>query len=277
MPLISGNQKNSENKKSDYIVVNNCGYYKDLEYTYYTARPNGRSDYQLIYIKKGCGKFKIDGTTTILSQGDLVIYHPFEPQFYTYYSDNVEHESYWIHFAGKSVEKLLRSANLWDKTIYKIGNNSEICELILKMVKEFQLENKNYDVFNTGYFLQVIAILSRLTEQSENTVYKNLRRLEVVLDDMHNNFQNNKNVDDYAKMCYLSTSRFTHMFKECFGMSPIAYRKQIRVKQAKQLLKNTSLSVREISEIVGFGDSLYFSRIFKNSTGYSPNEYRNLK
>ena len=275
MSLISGNPQNGKKKTNDYLCINNCGYYKELEYNYYTERPNGRSDYQLIYIKHGCGKFIFNGTETTLSQGDLIIYHPYEPQFYTYYSDSTKHESYWIHFAGTTVESLLRSANIWDETVYKIGKNSEICELIIKMVKEFQLQNINYDIYSAGYFLQIISIISRITEQNENTLYKNIRRLEIVLDDMHNNFQNNKNADDYAEMCYLSTSRFTHIFKECFGVSPMAYKKQIRINQAKQLLKDTSLSVLEISEIVGFNDSLYFSRIFKKSTGYSPNEYRN--
>lgn len=276
MRLISGMQGDSVNNELDNIVVTHCGYYKDLDCNYYTWRPNGRPDYQLIYIKKGCGLFRIDGEKMLLSQGNLIIYKPYEPQSYTYYADAVNHESYWIHFMGNGVEKLLRSANLWNKKIYRIGNNAEICELTLKMVKEFQLKNKNYDIYNTGYFLQILAIISRQIEDAPNARCKNLARLEIVIEDMYDNFQDEKSADDYAKMCYLSTSRFTHMFKDCFGMAPMTYKKKIRIEQAKRFLKNTSLSVKEISEKVGFCDSLYFSRVFKQMTGCSPKEYKKL-
>ena len=47
------------------------------------------------------------------------------------------------------------------------------------------------------------------------------------------------------------------------------------MKKAKELLKNSTLSVTEIAARTGYGDSNYFSRIFKKSCGKTPREYRN--
>jgi len=48
----------------------------------------------------------------------------------------------------------------------------------------------------------------------------------------------------------------------------------LRIESAKSLLISSHLSVSQISEQVGYPDPLYFSRVFKKSTGMSPKEYR---
>ena len=48
----------------------------------------------------------------------------------------------------------------------------------------------------------------------------------------------------------------------------------LRMEDAKKKQKNESLSVREISETLGFTDQHYFSRIFKETTGMTPKEDR---
>lgn len=67
---------------------------------------------------------------------------------------------------------------------------------------------------------------------------------------------------------------FIRCFKDFTGSSPQAYLTDMRIEQAKDLLSNTSFQIAEIAELVGYSDPLYFSRIFKKKTGYSPNEYK---
>ena len=77
------------------------------------------------------------------------------------------------------------------------------------------------------------------------------------------NFGYNKN--------YLTT-----LFSECFGMSPGQYVVKKRIELAKEIIDRAGdLKIKEISERVGYNDSLYFSRVFKVQTGYSPREYAN--
>lgn len=65
-------------------------------------------------------------------------------------------------------------------------------------------------------------------------------------------------------------------FKQIYRKSPIDYLIGIRLDQAKRLLLDTNLSVRDISEDVGYSDYYYFSRIFKKHIGVSPVKFRLL-
>lgn len=53
---------------------------------------------------------------------------------------------------------------------------------------------------------------------------------------------------------------------------------KLRIEKAKKLMETQpELSIKDICSIVGYYDQHYFSRIFKNITGYSPSEYRKLQ
>ena len=65
-----------------------------------------------------------------------------------------------------------------------------------------------------------------------------------------------------------------HTFTKHLGVSPINYVINKRIQEAKNLLATTSYSIRDIASIVGFGNSSYFSQMFKKVTGISPKSYR---
>ena len=65
-----------------------------------------------------------------------------------------------------------------------------------------------------------------------------------------------------------------HSFTKQIGVSPINYLITKRISEAKNLLKTTNYSIRDISSIVGFSTSSYFSQMFKKVTGLSPKEYK---
>ena len=76
-----------------------------------------------------------------------------------------------------------------------------------------------------------------------------------------------------ADYCKLSQSSFSHMFKDRMGMSPMHYLNYQRIEKAKDFLLSNSMTISNISRLVGFDDPLYFSRVFKKYTGASPQAY----
>jgi len=72
----------------------------------------------------------------------------------------------------------------------------------------------------------------------------------------------------------MSYSGFRSKFKSETGLSPRQFQLQIRINRAKDMLKQTNLSISEISDILAFCSLFYFSRIFRDKTGFPPNEYR---
>ncbi len=79
-------------------------------------------------------------------------------------------------------------------------------------------------------------------------------------------------LDELAQMANTCPSNLEKVFRKCYGTTPIAYRNQLRVNRAKQLLDG-GLSIGETAEKVGFADLCYFSRVFKRATGITPGEY----
>lgn len=80
---------------------------------------------------------------------------------------------------------------------------------------------------------------------------------------------------DLAKKCFYNPSYFSRVFKECFGKTLTDYIQEVRIEKAKELLKNSDMSVNRIASYVGYNDKTQFYRVFKKySDDISPNLYR---
>ena len=99
-------------------------------------------------------------------------------------------------------------------------------------------------------------------------------RLLAILYHIQQNLSQKILVDDLAHIACLSRSRFLHYFKECMGISPMAYLRQQRIKQAQTMLSIEDRSISEIAEAVGFVNTFHFSRTFKEVAGIPPTEFR---
>jgi len=81
-------------------------------------------------------------------------------------------------------------------------------------------------------------------------------------------------VEEIAASAGLSRHHFSRVFEASLGVSPAAYLKGLRLKEAARLLQMEALSVKEIADACGFGDSSYFCRVFRESFGISPEGFR---
>ena len=77
-----------------------------------------------------------------------------------------------------------------------------------------------------------------------------------------------------AGECGLSHAQFIRLFRESFGQTPSEYIVSMRLRRAMELLSQTELSVKRISEICGFENQYYFSNFFKSRVGCAPSAYR---
>jgi len=71
-----------------------------------------------------------------------------------------------------------------------------------------------------------------------------------------------------------SYSKLRHVFAGQVGVPPSRYHLNLRVEEAKRLLRETALSVQEIAERTGFSDPNHFSALFSRKTGLSPTRFR---
>ena len=81
-------------------------------------------------------------------------------------------------------------------------------------------------------------------------------------------------MDDLAERFYINKFYLTRVFKEQFGLSVTSYLVQLRLTQAKRLLRFTDWSMEAVAAECGLHDANYFARLFKKIEGITPGEYR---
>lgn len=81
-------------------------------------------------------------------------------------------------------------------------------------------------------------------------------------------------VAELARQAGYSPDHFTRVFQQVLNQSPQAYIVQQRVSRAQQLLLESSLTVTQIADVLGYESVYFFSRQFKEKTGLSPSAYR---
>lgn len=93
---------------------------------------------------------------------------------------------------------------------------------------------------------------------------------------MQNRYASQMSLQSIAATFDISMRTINRNFKKATGKSPMQYLQQVRIDNAKELLKTTNLSIAEVAFSVGYPDSSYFSALFKKLISLSPKEYRRL-
>lgn len=97
---------------------------------------------------------------------------------------------------------------------------------------------------------------------------------ETIREYIRNNYMKEISMQDAARMMNYSDAYFCKLFKQCFDQNFTSYLTGFRVNEAKKLLRDRSISVKDVSMQVGYYDSNYFAKVFKRITGMIPSEYR---
>lgn len=270
MSLIS-----TEAISNDYLSVNSCGICRLYDNDAGSFRPNGRVDYHLLYIAEGCCYVTVNGETKEAPAGAVVVYLPNQPQDYRFYKKD-KSVSYFIHFSGTACQDIFKDMCLDQSNIYFIGKSITLEKMFNLLVDEYRQPFKFSKYRMAGLLLDILSLIGR---KNSNMLYGNPdinQKFAQICKQMADNFTKDMAVKDYADMCNLSESRFSHLFSEIIGTSPKQYIIKLRIEAAKELLINSELSVLQVGESVGFFNQNYFSRIFKKQTGFSPVQYRVL-
>jgi len=89
------------------------------------------------------------------------------------------------------------------------------------------------------------------------------------------NFNKDVTLEETASHCRLSSFYFSKLFKKRKKLTFIDYLTNRRIEEARKLLSETNLSIKEISQKVGYNDPNYFTRVFKRVLSTSPTSFRN--
>jgi transcriptional regulator GlxA family with amidase domain len=91
---------------------------------------------------------------------------------------------------------------------------------------------------------------------------------------LERNFSNDVKLEVVAADIGMSPRNFSRRFKQATGDTPSLYLQRVRMEAARDLLRNTALSVAEVAYRVGYADLSYFSKVFKRYEGCLPHVFR---
>lgn len=128
----------------------------------------------------------------------------------------------------------------------------------------------------TEYKTKFGAFLLRLSEQigEQYDTNKSRQKMQAAVDYIRENYAKELNMAVVSNYISMNYSLFSYSFKQYTGSNFVNFLKNIRMEEAKRLLKDTDLKVSAISRRVGYDNEKHFMKTFKMSCGVSPSEYR---
>lgn len=121
--------------------------------------------------------------------------------------------------------------------------------------------------------------LSRIMVRFTDCVFNlaDVKHVDVIykaMDYIKKNYMRKITLEEVASYVYLSSSYFSKIFKDEMKLNFNSYLNQVRIEMSKKLLTDDSIPLVDISNLVGYEDQSYFSKVFKKIVGVTPGKYR---
>ncbi len=246
----------------------NCAGRFFTECEFVTDNREGRLDYYLLYILEGRLKLFTPVGEVDCEGGDFILFKPATPYKYSHGKEAPLHYA-WVHFTGRDVEEILSEYNLpVFPTVGSVLDGGGVTPRINTFLDACAERTLYKEAELQILFNRLLLSIARSVSG------ENKRLLKKSVSYINSYYNAEIKIPSLAKMENLSVSRYNALFREVMGLSPTEYIIRTRCAFASELLRSTSLSIGEISSMVGYSDAHFFSRIFKKSVGKSPTLYR---
>lgn len=229
--------------------------------------------YLLHYIVKGKGRFICDGREYELKRGNAFL---ITGEKGGYYEADKEDPWYyiWINISGDMADSFLKSIALSRESPIYTTSKPDVIEGHFEKLLEIRGENS---FLLSGAMFTLMGEMIRCSDTKAEQVKKSTEEyVRMCKNYISVNAYRRISVETLCDYVGLEHSYLYRLFMNSEGMSPCSYIIEYKLKRAKQLLKETKLSVGEIASSVGYEDGLAFSKLFAKKTGVSPTEYRRI-
>ena len=185
-------------------------------------------------------------------------------------------EYVWLAFSGLKAPELLSLAGLGCDSPLYTGSDPGKQRLMRDEMLYIVNHNDASPLHLTGHLYLFLDALRESSDQRKDIagIKSKESYANAAVTFIEQNYQRDIGVEDIAGFCGLNRSYFGKIFKDIMAVTPQEFLIQYRMAKACQLLKNSSLSIGDISARVGYPSQLHFSRAFKKVHGLSPRQWR---
>lgn len=240
--------------------------------TNYNFSGEKHSYWELTYVDKGELLTTIDGVSYHLKQGDLIFYAPM--QFHTQSTFEKISSSYLtINFKMN-----FNHADLLCNKIFSIQRDSYF--IVTRLIEELSNNNLYSDDLSLCYLKELIIQMLRLDNShfhSKPTTHMQQTYENELLNDIllyiDDNIYEKISVSTLCEHFCISTSMLHSLFRKNMNNTAKNYINELKLSKSKELIRNSTHTLSEISEMLGFSSIHYFSKKFKSYFNISPTEY----
>ena len=215
----------------------------------------------IFLVKNGKGCFKFNDSAIDFCPGSLIF--GFKDEAYTVES-NDKCEYMYISFSGNRSQSLMHRFGISEYSRVFSGFDGLIPLWYDSLSRASQL---NIDLTAEGILLYTFSRLNGITTKQNNLINQIIELSEEKFSDSE------LSLTSLSEELGYNTKYLSHFFKEKMGVGYSEYLRNIRIKYAVSLLEHGIDSVKNVALLSGYSDPLYFSTVFKKSTGLSPKEY----
>ncbi len=246
---------------------------------------------ELVVIVSGKGMHHTEGEKYPIGSGDVFVIAPERPHRYSdtekLYLINILFDAGRLglplqdlrnlpgYHALFKVEPQLRKQHRFRSRLrLSMDQLGRLLDLVSHIEDEQVAEEGGQRFMATAHLMQVIGYLSRSYTRTREPELRSVMRISEVLSHLERNYERPVTLEKLAKLAHMSQTSLRRTFSDAMGHSPIDYLIRLRIAKAKELLKGTDHRITDVAVDVGFEDSNYFSRQFRNIVGTSPRAFR---
>lgn len=263
---------------------------RDPEGNYQFTNAHNHAEMELLLFTEGSGyvRIGIPGKALRFEPGDLLIINPFEMHSGAYFKDAEQQKHLCIDFSvlllehplaviAQRLSEDLFSQNVRCESLISVNDPlyRELRSAFLGMLDAITPAKQNdfrflwevyrfFDLLHGGH--RIHRVEQSPAKNSDTQFAK------TVLQYINDHYTETISTRDIAGALVYSKEHFCRLFKTCFSVSFTDYLTQYRIEKAKLMLFDHSSS--EVAELCGFSSQSNFSRVFRESVGISPSEYK---
>ena len=249
-----------ENSRLPFLLttVGSCVFQRPVH------RPNGSQIHHFLYVTNGTGKFCLDGQEYVLQKGQGIFFRQDVPVDYA--AQDAAFATAWFTFLGSGADELLNYYGMGRHRIFH-WDEGQLEKLISF---ERSLQRKTVIQRSADGYAFALEILEHITRPVSEWSQKVLRINHI----LESRFNEPITLDELAAEAGTDRFALCQQYKRLTGSTIMTRLREIRIAKACEMLQNGQIRVSDVGRSCGFDSASYFGKIFRESTGFTPGQYR---
>lgn len=242
----------------------------------WSSIPHTHNYTELFYIIAGTGAFRIDDEQFPVEPHQLVVVNP------NVIHTEVGYDSKPLEYLVVGIEGLelpVREDSDGRYCVFTFHAPDKTLHCMQNILSEMQTRAVEYETACQAY-MEILSVQLmreiRLSLVSDAGGAPMNRQCAAVRHYIDRHYKERLTLDVLAEVARGNKYYLAHAFKQEYGISPINYMIDCRIREARRLLTETDLLLSQIASILGFSSPSYFSQSFRRTVGISPQEFRTL-